>query len=359
MSMKLLLIGPMPLPVGGTTVLFQQLVDELSTRNTCELILVDTTRRGGRWQKLFGSFKQLFKLLWYVPSVDIVSLHASTNRLILLGGCLRFYCRIFRKPLIARVFGGSLSQSLQKLNRVKRMCCNSVMSAEVVLIEIQEMLRQLSQQFPQSNLEWFANSRPYDPTKITVLPCLKGSADKLTFSFISHVRVEKGIYELARAVQELSDCQNYEVRVYGPVFPEVDLAKLELSDTIRYRGELKSEEVAKVITESDLILLPSWYEGEGYPGTLLEAFVLGRPVIATDWKYIPEVVDEGVNGLLVTPKDHRSLANAMRRVLNDRDLLIQLSVGACESAAKFSSSYWNGDVFLEYCTQASGTTHCN
>ena len=85
----------------------------------------------------------------------------------------------------------------------------------------------------------------------------------------------------------------------------------------------------------------------------MEAFVLERPVIATRWKYIPEVVEDSVNGLLVDPKDSTGLANAMRRILNDRSLLKVLADGAWQSANQFSSAYWNGDVFCGLCLEIS------
>ena len=262
-------------------------------------------------------------------------------------------CRVCRRPFIARRFGGSLLEAIKQLSGLKRCCFKSVMKADCVLVEIKEMHERLSEQFPDSKLLWFANSRPYDRGSATCLPSIQSVEGKLVFSFISHVRPEKGIYELASAVQLLGTRQDFEVRVYGPLFPEVDLSMLEISDKIFYRGSLDPDEVSAAIHASDVVLLPSWYDGEGHPGTLIEAFVLERPVIATRWKYIPEVVEDSVNGLLVDPKDSASLANAMRRILNDRSLLKVLADGARQSANQFSSAYWNGDVFCGLCLEIS------
>ena len=351
---KLLLIGPVPPPLGGATVLFQFLLDELSLREDIEVVVVNTTATGcGQLGKIYLLLGQFLKVLWFLPQVNIVSLHASTRRFILFGGLLRVLCRVCRRPFIARLFGGSLLEAIKQLSGLKRWCFKSVMKADFVLVEIKEMREWLSEQFPDSKLLWFANSRPYDRGSVTCLPSIQSVEGRLVFSFISHVRPEKGIYELARAVRLLGARQDFEVRVYGPLFPEVDLSMLKISDKISYRGSLDPDEVSAVIHASDVVLLPSWYDGEGHPGTLIEAFVLGRPVIATRWKYIPEVVEDSVNGLLVDPKDSASLANAMRRILNDRSLLKVLADGARQSASHFSSAYWNGNVFCGLCFEVS------
>ena len=61
----------------------------------------------------------------------------------------------------------------------------------------------------------------------------------------------------------------------------------------------------------DVLILPTYHEGEGYPGIILEAFSLGLPVISTNWNSIPEIVKHNENGLLVPIKDVDSLIKAI------------------------------------------------
>ena len=352
--MRLLLIGPVPPPVGGTSVLFQCLQDELNSRGEFEVITINTVSAGRRFYSLpVALIWQCLRILWFLPQVDVVSLHASTNRFIIFGGILRCVCRIFNRPLILRVFGGSLVELGRTLRGLRRACYRSAMRSDMVLVEIKEMLQQLQLEFPNAELRWFANSRPLDVSRLTALPSLGEDQRKVIFTFISHVRREKGIYELAQAVQLLGHRDDYEVQIYGPLFADVDLSKVEVSEEIKYHGELSSDAVYDALNAADVLLLPSWYDGEGYPGTILEAYSLGRPVIATRWKYIPEVVEDSGNGLLVEPKDPVSLANAMKRVLEDRSLRQVLADGARQSASRYSSAHWNGDVFCGFCLEVS------
>jgi len=77
-------------------------------------------------------------------------------------------------------------------------------------------------------------------------------------------------------------------------------------------------DIQAVIAKSHIVCLPSYREG--IPRILIEAASCGRPLIATDAPGCREIVQDGVNGLLVAVKDSRSLAEAMHKLLIDPDL---------------------------------------
>ena len=70
-----------------------------------------------------------------------------------------------------------------------------------------------------------------------------------------------------------------------------------------------------ILQLSRVVVLPSL--SEGLPVSLLEAMAFGKPVVATAAGGISEVVDDGVTGLLVPPRDPHALASALRQVLSD------------------------------------------
>jgi hypothetical protein len=80
---------------------------------------------------------------------------------------------------------------------------------------------------------------------------------------------------------------------------------------------------------------------------VIEAFHAGVPVIATRWKYLPEIVDETC-GILVEPKDPGELRRAMDRLTNDRELRRRLRRGAAARGEKFSADRW-ADLFIRAC----------
>jgi glycosyltransferase involved in cell wall biosynthesis len=99
---------------------------------------------------------------------------------------------------------------------------------------------------------------------------------------------------------------------------------------VRWDPALTPEEVASALDEAWILVLPSRSEGMGR--VLVEAFIRGRGVIGARAGSIPDLVGDGVSGLLVDPDDPAELADALVRVLSDRALAEQLAEGARSAA---------------------------
>ena len=95
--------------------------------------------------------------------------------------------------------------------------------------------------------------------------------------------------------------------------------------------ELPAVDVAQALDDAWVLVLPSRSEGMGR--VLVEAFCRGRGVVGTRAGSIPDLVADGVSGLLVDPDDPAALADALVRVLSNRALAEQLSDGARGAAA--------------------------
>ncbi|HZS25122.1 MAG TPA: glycosyltransferase family 4 protein [Gaiellaceae bacterium] len=104
----------------------------------------------------------------------------------------------------------------------------------------------------------------------------------------------------------------------------------------RWDPELSPAEVARALDEAWVLVLPSRSEGMGR--VLVEAFCRGRGVVGTRAGSIPDLVQDGVSGLLVPPDDAGALADALVRVLSDRSLAERLGEGARASAAPWLQS---------------------
>ncbi|MES1246176.1 MAG: glycosyltransferase family 4 protein [Actinomycetota bacterium] len=98
---------------------------------------------------------------------------------------------------------------------------------------------------------------------------------------------------------------------------------------VRWDRELTSEQVARALDDAWVLVLPSRSEGMGR--VLVEAFCRGRGVIGSRAGSIPNLVEDGVSGLLVDSTEE--LADALRRVLSDRGLAERLGAGARAAAA--------------------------
>jgi glycosyltransferase involved in cell wall biosynthesis len=99
---------------------------------------------------------------------------------------------------------------------------------------------------------------------------------------------------------------------------------------------LAQPEVSRALDESTFLVLPSRSEGMGR--VVVEAFCRGRPVLGSRVGGIPDLVEDGVNGLLVDPQDTNGLAEALIRLLTDRELAERLAAAAHTSADRWTIS---------------------
>jgi glycosyltransferase involved in cell wall biosynthesis len=106
--------------------------------------------------------------------------------------------------------------------------------------------------------------------------------------------------------------------------------KLGLEETVHLLGERK--DVAQLLSRFDVFVLPSLWEG--LPYSLLEAAALAKPVVATDIDGVREIIKNGQTGLLVPVKDPGQLAQAVVRLLRDREYASTLGRSLKDAALK-------------------------
>jgi len=111
-------------------------------------------------------------------------------------------------------------------------------------------------------------------------------------------------------------------------------SRMELSEAVIFTGFL--EDVPQIIATFDLAVLPSYFEGMGR--VLLEAMAMEKPVVGTRVGGIPDLIEEGLNGYLVSPGNEKELAGAVLKILNDQDLALKMGqAGRKKMTERFSA----------------------
>jgi len=95
------------------------------------------------------------------------------------------------------------------------------------------------------------------------------------------------------------------------------IKEAEKKGFIKYIG--KRDDIREILYISDVVTLPSYYR-EGIPKVLLEAMSMGKPIVTTDATGCREVVEEGKNGFLVPVKNSKALAEAIERLIENKEL---------------------------------------
>ncbi|HID54377.1 MAG TPA: glycosyltransferase family 1 protein, partial [Anaerolineae bacterium] len=145
---------------------------------------------------------------------------------------------------------------------------------------------------------------------------------KIQLLFVGTVGRRKGVFELVQAFADAQAGRTAELVVLGGDGGSGALARLEqlaerlgVSGHCRFPGPVYGVEKRQVFADSDLFLLPSYAEGQ--PVTILEAMAAGLPIISTRVGAIPDVVQDGRNGLLVEPGDVAALTHAIDNLVED------------------------------------------
>jgi len=137
----------------------------------------------------------------------------------------------------------------------------------------------------------------------------------------------KGIDRLIEAVAQLrTQVPGLHLVVIGggdDLARHVKLATaLGVAGQVRFFDNLSREEIAACYSKADVFAMPS--TGEGFGLVFLEAMAFAKPLIGAVAGGIPDVVEDGENGFLVSPGDAQQLVNSLRRLVTDEGLRIEL-----------------------------------
>ncbi len=150
--------------------------------------------------------------------------------------------------------------------------------------------------------------------------------DREPFPVCTYSRIikEKGIEDAVRIVRianEKAGRCRFKLDIYGKVDPayqkEFDRVLNACRDYVSYCGIREHNQGIAAIHPYFALLFPTYYEGEGFAGTILEAFGAGTPVIANDWKYNNEFIHSGRNGFLYPFRNNERAAEYLIHLSED------------------------------------------
>ena len=117
---------------------------------------------------------------------------------------------------------------------------------------------------------------------------------------------------------------------------------------VSFIGYLNGKELLKNISNASLSVVPSECY-ENCPYSILESYSLGTPVIGSNIGGIPELINEGKTGFLFEAKNHKELANKIILLMNNKNLLEEMSINCLEYANKiFSEKKYYNSLFNIY-----------
>ncbi|MEO0913564.1 MAG: glycosyltransferase family 4 protein, partial [Pseudomonadota bacterium] len=144
--------------------------------------------------------------------------------------------------------------------------------------------------------------------------------------FIGRLAAVKGVPVLLEALRDVPEVALTLIGD-GPERAALEAEAGPLGDRVTFLGYRSQAEVAEALAEVDLLVLPSF--AEGVPVVLMEAMAAGLPVISSRVAGIPELVEDGVSGLLLPPGDAAALAEALRALAADPARRAAMGAAGC------------------------------
>ena len=148
-----------------------------------------------------------------------------------------------------------------------------------------------------------------------------------TVLFLGAFGKRKGVYDLLDAMPAVVEARGEVLLDMGG---DREVAKVRrlveekaLRGNVRMLGWVSGDDKLAAFTRAHVYVLPSY--NEGLPIGVLEAMAAGLPVVTTPVGGIPEVVRDGVNGIIISPGDVRALSAAVLRILDDSELRQRMS----------------------------------
>lgn len=318
----------------GQTVKTKILYEELKRASDWSIIRVDTYYKSKRPLRLL-----LSSLSCLARTRDVIVL-LSGNGMRFYFPLLFLFARLFKTRVYHDVIGGNLDRYAEKYPRFRKY----LNAFAVNWVETNGLKARLEKQGVE-NCEVMPN---FKRLSIAGKPRTELS-EPYSFCTFSRVMREKGIEDAVGAIEQLnreSGRQLCRLDIYGSVdsgyrdrFREL---MRSVTGAVRFRGAVPYDKSAEALSGYDALLFPTHWDGEGFPGTIIDAFSAGIPVIATDWGSNAEIVCDGETGIIYPGARADDLKSAIRWLLEHRSEALAMR-GSCIEAARL----YQPDAYIE------------
>lgn len=215
---------------------------------------------------------------------------------------------------------------------------------QYILPETELMCRQLYESYGFSRVQKFPNFRFADD----FIPQPHHESGKLRIVFCARIHRMKGLdvmFNLASYIQD-NYVEQIAIDFWGPLYePDKDyfFGQLQKYACAHYRGVLIPDHIAPALSQYDVAVLPTHFYTEGLPGTVIDAYMAGIPIIVSKWKHAEEFVQDGVTGFVIPFENGDSeLRNKIDLLYHNDELLQRMKQAAYQESRRYTAEYaWN------------------
>ncbi|MDP6860630.1 MAG: glycosyltransferase family 4 protein [Verrucomicrobiales bacterium] len=330
---SILLVGQTPPPYHGQAIATQQLFDQ-----RWEGLKVQYLRMAySHSESEVGRFKirKIFHLIslviksWFILIKNwpccLYYPPASPNRTpVIRDVVFLLLVRPLAKDTIFHYHAGGLPAYVASLSFPLRFLSKIAFSNATLGIEISESQLNEDVFFPVKKRICISNGLAVSDLKQRLYE--KGDG-KRRILFIAGLRESKGVMDIIGTAEKMRQLgADFVFDVAGAWQEEntrrefeTELSRLDLDDKIILHGRVTGEEKWELYRRAYAFFFPSFYESENFPLVLIEAMAFGLPIVATNWRGIPELVVEGETGRLCDVQSCEQFSFALDELIKNED----------------------------------------
>lgn len=328
MRHKILMVGPYPPPFGGLGNNMSLLLGS-SLAGEFDLILLRTSKhvkhvkvsQPDRWSipyLFLNSFRMVGALVRHHP--DVVYLKATSDTGFVRDATLMALARLFGRRVVCHLHGRPMGRLFAEQGFWPRQVARAMRLADVTIVLSPGLRATFSRMFPGQRIEVLPNV--VDVSKIAPPPD-RACSGPARILFVGRLSLDKGAYDILEVARKLMATDpDFVIDMVGIAETPEEEAILRrrveeygLTDRIVFHGYRTGADKARLFAGADIFLLPTY--AEIFPNVLLEAMAAGLPIVTTDVPVIPEMIQDGVQGLVRRPGDIDGFVDALRRYLRD------------------------------------------
>lgn len=291
----------------GETIKCRLLREYLYDINDIKVVSVDTDN----WKK--HVFKLVFMIIFYFFQCDDIVVSSADKGANIV---LNFFRKIrTKKNIYYFVIGGSLSRNIKE----KRWNINTYKRIKRIFVEANTLKNDLND-LGIENVDILNNFR-----KVKKFKNNYKKSDKIKFVYFGRVIKEKGVEEAIKLINRLNNegiiCS---LDIYGQCKEEyLKIIEKKFNENINFHGEIKpdSKTEYEILSRYDVFIFPTEYSGECLPGALIDCYISGLAVVASNWKYAKEYILENKNGKIFEYKNYDDMYDKTLEMINDNSIL--------------------------------------
>lgn len=316
--------------LNGQTVKTKIITNELDRVLGAEQVLKLDTHGGVK--ALLKMSLQAFKMLKKCKNFVMLPAH---NGLRILTPLLTIYNCLYKRKLHYVVIGGWLSSFIND----KKLLMKQLKKFDGIHVETNTMKKSL-EEMGFDNVFVMPNCKELQPLDKSQLIYAVNEPYKLcTFS---RVMKEKGIENAVDAVKSVNQMFNrtvFTLDIYGQVDGDqtewFEMLRKTFPEYITYGGLVPFDKSVEVLKDYFALLFPTYYHGEGFAGTIIDAYSAGIPVLASDWKYNSEIVEDGYTGFIFPSQNVQALVEKLIDLQDDVEKWNEIKLNCLQRANKY------------------------